>query len=123
MLKVRWPIWMGLLIVGLIAGVVIYLSRPDNTKRLKRISLQPSSVDFISLPQHADKLKIAVGAIISPVKSLAFYEDIFDYIGEKLGRGVEMVQRKTYAEVNFLIREGRIDRHGTGAISASSRAS
>jgi phosphonate transport system substrate-binding protein len=43
------------------------------------------------------------------VKSLIFYEDIFDYIGEKLGRGVEMVQRKTYAEVNFLIREGRID--------------
>jgi phosphonate transport system substrate-binding protein len=58
---------------------------------------------------QTDKLKIAVGAIISPAESLTFYEDIFDYIGEKLSRGVEMVQRKTYAEVNFLMKEGRID--------------
>jgi phosphonate transport system substrate-binding protein len=98
----------GLLSVFLIAAV-IYLNQAEHTKSEKRISLQPSVTDPISLPQRTDKLRIAVGAIISPAKSLTFYEDIFDYIGEKLGRGVEMVQRKTYAEVNFLMKEGRID--------------
>ncbi len=108
MVRVRWLIIIGLLSVFLIAAI-IYLSQVEHTRGEKRISLQPSLTEPVSPPQQTDRLRIAVGAIISPVKSLTFYEDIFDYIGEKLGRGVEMVQRKTYAEVNFLIKERRID--------------
>ena len=98
----------GLLSVFLIAAVM-YLSQAQDSKPVKRISLQPSSAEVVSTPRQKDTLKIAVGAIISPTKSLVFYEDIFDYIGEKLTREVEMVQRKTYAEVNFLLEEERID--------------
>jgi phosphonate transport system substrate-binding protein len=87
----------------------MYLSHAQDSKPVKRISLQPSFAEVVLPPRQKDTLKIAVGAIISPTKSLVFYEDIFDYIGEKLGREVEMVQRKTYAEVNFLLEEGRID--------------
>jgi phosphonate transport system substrate-binding protein len=87
----------------------MYLSQAQDSKPVKRISLQPSSAEVVSVPRQKNTLKIAVGAIISPTKSLVFYEDIFDYIGEKLGREVEMVQRKTYAEVNFLLEEERID--------------
>ena len=108
MVRVRWLIMIGLVSAFLIA-VIIYSSQVKHTKSEKRISLQPSLTEPISPPQRTDKLRIAVGAIISPAKSLTFYEDIFDYIGEKLGRGVEMVQRKTYAEVNFMMKERRID--------------
>lgn len=108
MVRARWLVGIGLLSVFLIAAVM-YLSQAQDSKPVKRISLQPSSAEVISPPRQKDTLKIAVGAIISPTKSLVFYEDIFDYIGEKLGREVEMVQRKTYAEVNFLMKEGLID--------------
>ncbi len=108
MVRVRWPVATGLFSLFLIAGVV-YLIQAKQTEVEKPISLRPSLTTPVLLPQDADKLRIAVGAIISPAKSLTFYEDIFDYIGEKLGRRVEMVQRKTYAEVNFLMKEGRID--------------
>ncbi len=104
----RIAVAIGLLGVFL-AAIVIYLRQPEDVKTIKRISLQPSAISPVSPPVQTDKLTIAVGAIISPGESLAFYEDIFDYIGEKLSRPVEMVQRKTYAEVNFLIKEGRID--------------
>jgi phosphonate transport system substrate-binding protein len=104
----RWLVGISLLSVLLIAAVT-YLNQSKHVKPGKRISLQPSPADAAPLPQQMDKLRIAVGAIISPAKSLTFYEDIFDYIGEKLGCGVEMVQRKTYAEVNFLMKERRID--------------
>jgi phosphonate transport system substrate-binding protein len=97
-------------VVGLfLTGAGIYFSQSKPAKSAKRISLQPSQGKAVSLPQNTDKLRIAVGAIISPAESLTFYEDIFDYIGENLGREVEMVQRKTYTEVNFLMKEGRID--------------
>ncbi len=108
MVRVRWPAIMSMLGLFVIVAVV-YLNQAGQTETEKRISLKPSPTQPDSFPQDVNKLRIAVGAIISPVKSLAFYEDMFDYIGEKLGRGVEMVQRKTYAEVNFLLKEGRID--------------
>jgi phosphonate transport system substrate-binding protein len=108
MAKVHWTVGVGLFCVLLIAGGV-YFGLPERLEPVKRISLQPSSADPISFSANTDTLRIAVGAMISPASSLVFYEDIFDYIGEKLGRKVEMVQRKTYAEVNFLLKEGRID--------------
>lgn len=108
MKRAAWSVGIGLFGVLLIATAV-YLSQARNGKPVKRISLQPSSAEVVSLLRQTDKLKMAVGAIISPAQSLVFYEDIFDYIGEKLGREVEMVQRKTYAEVNFLLEEGQID--------------
>lgn len=108
MTRVRLLIVTGALSV-LVAVTLIYLSETKYTKSEKRISLKPSMASSVSLPRQTDKLRIAVGAIISPAKSLIFYEDIVDYIGEKLGQEVEMVQRKTYNEVNFLIQEGQID--------------
>ncbi len=108
MVRVRWLVGIGLLGFILIL-TAMYLSQTKPVGSAKRISLQPSQGEAFLLPRNPDKLRIAVGAIISPAESLTFYEDIFDYIGEKLGRGVEMVQRKTYAEVNFLMKEGQIE--------------
>ncbi len=108
MVRVHWLVGVGLFGVLLIP-VVMFLGQTEHLEPTKRISLQPSPTDAVSFPPQTDRLKIAVGAIISPAQSLAFYEDIFDYIGEKLGRGVDMIQRKTYTEVNFLMKEGRID--------------
>lgn len=108
MAKVRWLI--GMSMVGLfLTAAVVYLSPSNPARSAKRISLEPSQGEVVLLPQDTDKLRIAVGAIISPAQSLFFYENIFDYIGETLGQGVEMVQQKTYAEVNLLMKEGHID--------------
>ncbi len=100
---------MGLLGVLILAGVCVWLGWERSPKPTKRISLQASGNDPVPPPPQADKLRIAVGAIVSPAKSLIFYEDIFDYIGERLGQEVEMVQRKTYSDVNIHMEEGRID--------------
>ncbi|KKL84344.1 hypothetical protein LCGC14_1965680 [marine sediment metagenome] len=105
----RWQIGVGLLGVLVLAGVCVLLSGPAQPKPRMRVSLQAPYVDAAPPTAHKDKLRIAVGAIISPAKSLVFYEDIFAYIGKRLGREVEMVQRKTYTQVNFLLKEGRID--------------
>src|SRR5581483_2750033 len=37
------------------------------------------------------------------------YSDLLNYIGEKIGRPVELVQRQTYAEVNDLVKQGQVD--------------
>ncbi|MFH1122865.1 MAG: phosphate/phosphite/phosphonate ABC transporter substrate-binding protein [Pseudomonadota bacterium] len=62
-----------------------------------------------SMPQDAVPLKVAVGAMVSPKETFIYYRQLLDYIGERLDRKVEFVQRKTYGEVNELLGEGQID--------------
>jgi phosphonate transport system substrate-binding protein len=54
-------------------------------------------------------LRMAVAAMISPKETLVHYQELLSYIGEKSGFRVELVQRKTYDEVNQLFPKGEID--------------
>jgi phosphonate transport system substrate-binding protein len=54
-------------------------------------------------------LKVAVGAMVSPKETFVHYRELLDYLATRLAVDVELVQRKTYGEVNELIGEGKID--------------
>jgi phosphonate transport system substrate-binding protein len=54
-------------------------------------------------------LRVAVAAIISPKGTVDSYGALLDYLGQELDRPVELVQRRTYAEVNELVRRGDVD--------------
>lgn len=59
-------------------------------------------------PPSGNTLRMAVAPVLSPVQNLALYQQLLDYLGAKLGRQVQMVQGKTYAEINDLIRTGAV---------------
>ncbi|MCG6533810.1 MAG: phosphate/phosphite/phosphonate ABC transporter substrate-binding protein [Syntrophales bacterium LBB04] len=78
----------------------------------------PKTVDFdktipVARPGegHQDQpaLRVAVGAMISPKETFVYYRQLLDYLASKLGMEVQLVQRKTYREVNELIGKGQID--------------
>ena len=54
-------------------------------------------------------LRIAVAAILSPDGTVESYAGLARYVGEQLGRPAEIVQRRTYAEVNALIAANEVD--------------
>jgi phosphonate transport system substrate-binding protein len=54
-------------------------------------------------------LRVAVAAVISPKGNVESYSPLLEYIGAKLHRPVELVQRMTYAEVNDLVERGDVD--------------
>jgi phosphonate transport system substrate-binding protein len=59
-------------------------------------------------PEKAPLL-IAVAAMFSPEETLSVYQELMDYIGARLGRPVELKQRRTYQEVNDLLGTGKLD--------------
>ena len=59
--------------------------------------------------QQDAHFKVAVGSIISARETVVYYHELLEYIAEKLGREIQLVQRKTYGEVNQLINAGQID--------------
>jgi phosphonate transport system substrate-binding protein len=53
--------------------------------------------------------RVAVGSMISARETAIHYHQLLDYIAGKLGREIQLVQRKTYGEINELIGLGQID--------------
>jgi phosphonate transport system substrate-binding protein len=69
--------------------------------------------DLQPLPTPLDDdvrpLRVAIAAVISPQGTAESYAPLLEYLGDKLNRPVERVQRRTYAEVNELLRIGEVD--------------
>ena len=59
--------------------------------------------------QDVHPLKVAIAAVISPQGTAESYAPLLDYLSARLNRPVERVQRRTYAEVNELLRSGEVD--------------
>lgn len=54
-------------------------------------------------------LRITGGRVISPRAGFVYYRRLFDYIGRKLDRPIEYVERGDYAEVNALFENREVD--------------
>jgi phosphonate transport system substrate-binding protein len=54
-------------------------------------------------------LRVAVAAVISPAATLEAYGPLMDYLAARLDRPVQLLQRRTYAEINELLRSGQAD--------------
>lgn len=54
-------------------------------------------------------LRVAIASILSPAKNLENYHDFLAYLERRLERPIELVQRRTYAEINDLMRTRQID--------------
>lgn len=54
-------------------------------------------------------LRIAITPMESPERTFAQYSELFEHVGRRLGRRVEVVQRQTYSEVISLVQHRRVD--------------
>jgi phosphonate transport system substrate-binding protein len=54
-------------------------------------------------------LKIGVASMITPVDAVKYYQDVIDYIGQAIGRPVQMVHRRTYDEMDSLLERGEVN--------------
>jgi phosphonate transport system substrate-binding protein len=60
-------------------------------------------------PLDSLAFNVAVGSMISAQETVVHYHQLLDYIADKLGRKIQLIQRKTYREINELIGLGQID--------------
>jgi len=63
---------------------------------------------FMSLAQAAEPIKIGVAAMISPKETMRYYKQVLDYVGAKIGRPVEMVQKENYDEMDGMLERGEV---------------
>lgn len=59
--------------------------------------------------QKEEALRFSVAALRSPEGTYSAYGRVFQRMGQKMGRKVELIQRRTYREVNDLLLSGQVD--------------
>jgi phosphonate transport system substrate-binding protein len=105
--RLRWAKLRHCLFVWLAA--LLAACAPIQAESLPRVDLSVRT----ALPQAAQAeitpLRLGVAAIISPAGTAESYDALARYLGEKLGRPVELVQRRTYSEMNDLIEARAVD--------------
>ena len=62
-----------------------------------------------SIPGDQKILRVAVAAMISPKETFIYYREMLDYLGRHSGHSIQLIQRKTYDEVNALFPQGEVD--------------
>lgn len=89
-----------------VMGVILFMH--STKEKAKKVDFSKVEVAE-TLSQDKEAIRIAISAMISPKETISVYKKMLDYVGRKLGKPVELIQRKTYAEVNDLIEKGEID--------------
>ena len=81
-------------------------------KRLILVTVFVISVLLISkLSLHSAQrpVRIGIASMITPVDAVKYYQEIVDYVGDRLGMPVEMVLRRTYDEMDKMLEKGTVD--------------
>lgn len=89
------------------ASILLACERGETARILFKEPEIPTATNGL-LPPVDNVLRLAVAPVLSPVQNLAMYQEFLDYLGAKLERPVQMVQGKTYAEINELVRTGAV---------------
>lgn len=96
--------------LGLLAIACVFLTTACS-QRADAVFIDLSDVQPLPAVAQAQvvPLRVAVAAVISPKGTVESYTPLLDFLGRKLDRPVELVQRRTYAEINDLIERGEVD--------------
>ncbi|MFO7624656.1 MAG: phosphate/phosphite/phosphonate ABC transporter substrate-binding protein [Anaerolineales bacterium] len=93
-------------IVLLLAGMFLAACAPakETPVDLKQLYPLASPASREVIP-----LQVGVAAVISPQGTLESYRELINYMEQRLGRPVEMVQRANYDEINRLLETGQVE--------------
>lgn len=87
--------------------VIIILTSSGCIQKQEEINL--SMVRELDAIENDTSVKVAIASVISPKESFVYYEGMIQFISKKLGGPVKIVQRRTYREINDLIKNEEID--------------
>ncbi len=90
-----------------IASLALFMVACSNTENQAPIEVnfqEPNRADEnVEQPGAKGHLRVIVSAMVSPEESYKYYEELFNFISERIGREVQFLQRKTYKEANDLL--------------------
>jgi phosphonate transport system substrate-binding protein len=95
----------SLTLIGIISCEERNKIREVNLEKRETLNILGKEGSF----RNKNTLRIAIGSMITPGEGYTFYKQLLEYIGEKIGRDVKLIDRDTYKKVNDLLKSRDID--------------
>lgn len=70
---------------------------------------ETTSESDTSLNKEQKQVYIAIASMTSPKETFKYYNDLVNYISDKVGYPIHIKQKKTYSEVNELLENSEVD--------------
>ena len=98
------------LVIGVIAGLTALslIACSGGSAQVDFSRQEQPAAPTVTTSTSAGVLRLAIASVLSPLPTSDLYQQLADYLGEKLDRPVELVQGKTYAEINDLVKSGDV---------------
>jgi len=103
----RPPLLLSLLFAAML--VLVHGCGSDEDTLIVDFSKTSTANRPLDYPCEQHTLRVAVAAMVSPKETFVYYRQVLDYIGKRLDKDIEFIQRKTYGEINELFARGQID--------------
>lgn len=76
----------------------------------ERVDLSPvQQMSDVSQGRQEEVLRVAIAGVISPTRTLEYYQELLRYMGRELGKEVRLILKPSYSETNDLVKAGRVD--------------
>lgn len=109
-MKIRSKQYFTLLYVIISIIVTLLVSCQDKSnEKIVKVDFSRNDEVLSLMDESNIPLRVAVSAMISPEENFYYYTKIFDYISQHINRAIVFKQRKTYSEVNTLLRSRELD--------------
>jgi phosphonate transport system substrate-binding protein len=104
--------------INRIISIIIFLSLTyttscisDRNKDAVQVSFNEDYKRTMELEEvdSIPTLRIAIAPVLSPKESFGYYQDLFEYMGERLQMKIEFRQRMTYEDVNTMLERNLVD--------------
>ncbi len=89
--------------------LIFICCQKDQSKKKVKVDFSKKEEIDLQIIESGIPLRAAVSAMISPEENFYYYAKIFDYISQQMNREIISKQRKTYSEVNTLLRSRELD--------------
>jgi phosphonate transport system substrate-binding protein len=93
----------------IIFAAVFLLCSCDNRRETVNLQQATAPATPSGAKDQRPPLTIAVGAMLSPDTTRVYYEELLGLIAARMGRRPVFAQRRTYAEVNDMVRKRDVD--------------
>ena len=70
---------------------------------------ETTTTDKDLVGNDSKEVYIAIASMTSPKETFTYYGDLIEYISEKIGHPIYIKQKKTYEEVNLLLKNSEVD--------------
>ncbi len=98
----------GVLLVLVTAFVLHGCSSPDSGEVIDLQAVETPAPLPVSAQGNSLIVRLAVAPVYSPQTTLGMYQKLVDYLAQQLHRPAELIQGKTYSEINDLLRIGEV---------------